>query len=327
MNRLVALALQRAEFLSSRERFTVVEAVAGNTGKAENRFLALSRSALSVLLGRRIQSPAWEPARLLEQAKRDRSYLNERAIRVVTFDDTEYPAELRAIYDPPLLLYVRGRTLSQLPRRVAIVGTRKPTAAAFAAAYRLGREAAAAGWPVVSGLAHGIDTAAHRGVVSRFGATIAVLGSGIDVIYPRGNRGLCRLIVERGGSVVSEYPPGLPPLAYRFPERNRIISGLCHDVIVVQAPKSSGALITAEYALDQGREVYVHTAGLSGVEGAGSAALRDDGAGALEALSSLQWWGAEQHQRYRAGATKETPVPVGRAMAEELALELDGGGG
>ncbi|MGE4544405.1 MAG: DNA-processing protein DprA [Pedobacter sp.] len=176
-------------------------------------------------------------------------------VRIVSLWDAEnYPALLRAIYDPPALLYVRGR----LPRHpgLAVVGARQASTASQQLTHTLCRQIAAQGIAIVSGLARGIDRAAHEGALAANGATVAVLGCGIDRIYPRDNAHLFEDIPARGGAILSEYPPDTAPLARHFPGRNRIISGMCQGVLVVEAAVRSGSLITAGFALDQGREVF-----------------------------------------------------------------------
>lgn len=166
--------------------------------------------------------------------------------------ESGYPAALREIHDPPGVLFVRGR-LPDLSRSVAIVGTRRCTRYGARMAETLARDLAASGVVVVSGLAFGIDAAAHLGALSA-GATLAVLGSALDRIYPAGNRGLAERIASRG-ALISEYPLGTEPAAGQFPARNRIVAGLCQSVVLVEAKERSGALITVEMALDQNREV------------------------------------------------------------------------
>ena len=173
---------------------------------------------------------------------------------VSLWDAEDYPALLRSIYDPPALLYVRGR----LPRHpgLAVVGARQASIASQQLTHTLCRQVAAEGIAIVSGLARGIDRAAHEGALSANGATVGVLGCGIDRIYPQDNAHLFEDIPAQGGAIVSEYPPDTPPLARHFPGRNRIISGMCQGVLVVEAAVRSGSLITAGFALDQGREVF-----------------------------------------------------------------------
>ncbi|MDT8440114.1 MAG: DNA-processing protein DprA [Desulfuromonadales bacterium] len=166
--------------------------------------------------------------------------------------DPAYPALLREIPDPPVVLYGRGRLPDGMA--VAMVGARRPSAAGVRIAAEFAEQLAQAGVVVVSGLARGIDSAAHHGALRGGGLTVAVLGCGIDQVYPPENRQLVERIAEQG-VVLSEYPPGTPPLPGHFPGRNRIISGLCRAVLVVEAARDSGSLITADFALDQGREV------------------------------------------------------------------------
>jgi len=174
---------------------------------------------------------------------------------LLTPQDPEYPAALRAIADPPQTLYVRGRLVEADRMAVAVVGARRASPYGVAVAEWLGRELARNGVTVVSGLARGIDAAAHRGALQGGGRTIAVLGCGVDIIYPPEHGRLVAQITG-AGAVLSEYPPGTPPLKHQFPRRNRLISGLALGVVVVEGREDSGALITADCALDQGREVF-----------------------------------------------------------------------
>jgi DNA processing protein len=178
-----------------------------------------------------------------------------RGIRWVPRSDAAYPARLRTIHDPPLGLFVRGAADLDLLSApcVAVVGARACSPYGAAVAAELGRGLARAGVVVVSGLARGIDGAAHRGALEA-GATVAVLGCGVDRDYPRAHRTLAAAIAERG-LILSEYPPGVEPAPWRFPARNRIVAGLCDATVVVEARERSGALITADLALDEGREV------------------------------------------------------------------------
>src|ERR1700737_1764067 len=184
--------------------------------------------------------------------------LRKLGIRALTLLDDEYPALLRQVADPPPVLFVRGRLTPADGRAIGVVGTRRATTYGHAVAERLGRELAAAGVTVVSGLAKGIDTSAHRATLQAGGRTIAVLGNGLDQVYPPENAGLARQIVESdAGEIVSEFAPGVPPDAVNFPRRNRLISGLSMATVIVEAGERSGALITADFALEQGREVMV----------------------------------------------------------------------
>lgn len=173
----------------------------------------------------------------------------------ITREDGEYPALLRAIPDAPPALFVRGRVAQDDGRTLAIVGARNSTAYGTRMARRVARELSQVGVTVVSGLARGIDSAAHRGAIDAAARTVAVLGSGVDVIYPPEHLTLSMEILDRGGSIVSELVPGAPPSAWHFPARNRIISGLSDGLLIVEAARQSGAMTTVTFALEQDRAV------------------------------------------------------------------------
>ena len=175
--------------------------------------------------------------------------------RLVTTDDPEYPASLEDLADPPAGLFVRGAPLWELAPRIAVVGARRCSALGREVAIDIGAGIGATGATVVSGAAAGIDAASHEGALQALGATIAVLGCGIDVVYPPRNARLIARIVE-AGAVVSEYPPGVPALPFRFPARNRIVVGLAEALVVVEGAEGSGSLISVEHALDLGRRVF-----------------------------------------------------------------------
>ncbi|HEY8517727.1 MAG TPA: DNA-processing protein DprA [Candidatus Binatia bacterium] len=209
---------------------------------------------------------------------------------VLAFDDHAYPGALRHVHAPPSRLYVRGR-LSACPEElsspaIAIVGARDATAYGLAFARSLARELAQAGLCVVSGLALGIDGAAHRGALDAGGTTIAVLGTGTDILYPRAHRALRDEILARG-AVVSELPPGTPPRREHFPQRNRIISGLALGVVVVEATLKSGSLVTAQHALEQGREVFAVPGPVTSARSRGPHALLKRGARLVESVDDV----------------------------------------
>lgn len=180
-------------------------------------------------------------------------HLEDLRVSIVTlWDQQNYPAALRTIYDPPALLYVLGSLPTQ--QAFAVVGARQASRSGRQLTTEICAELAAHNITVVSGMARGIDSAAHKGALET-GCTVAVLGCGIDVVYPPENSELAQNIIEQG-AILSEYPPGTPPLAGHFPGRNRIISGLSKGVLVVEAAEKSGSLLTADFALDQGREVF-----------------------------------------------------------------------
>ncbi len=175
--------------------------------------------------------------------------------QIITMGDAAYPPSLRALDDAPPLLYMRGTLRESDTLALAMVGTRSATRYGLDAAHYFALELARAGVTIISGLAQGIDTASHKGALEARGRTIALLGNGIDVMYPRENDRLAQQIIENG-ALLSEYPLGMPPMASNFPRRNRLISGLARAVLVVEAPEQSGALSTAHAALDQGRDVF-----------------------------------------------------------------------
>jgi len=176
-------------------------------------------------------------------------------VKLVTWADDEYPALLKEIADPPLVLYVAGSVAALGRPAVAVIGTRHPSVYGRDTARRLGFQLAAAGYAVVSGLAVGIDAEAHTGALQAKGCTVAVLGGALDCLFPRENQALARDMARKGGAVVSEYPFGRQPDRQTFPMRNRIVSGLCKGVVVVEAPLNSGTMITVGQALDQNRAV------------------------------------------------------------------------
>jgi DNA processing protein len=202
--------------------------------------------------------------------------------------DALFPERLRAIFDPPPALYVRGGGDPELlaRRAVAVVGARSCSPYGSQVARMLGRELAAVGLVVVSGLARGIDGEAHRGALESGGFTVAVLGCGIDRDYPASHAQLSRRIEERG-LVVSEYEPGVEPAPWRFPARNRIIAGLCEAVVVVEARERSGALITADFGLDEGREVFAVPGEITSSLSAGTNALLKLGATPLTSVEDV----------------------------------------
>lgn len=224
-------------------------------------------------------------------------------MQVIAWNDRRFPAALLTISDMPPALWYRG-TLDALDApAVAIVGSRAASAVALETAARLAADLAARGVVVVSGLARGVDSAAHRGAL-RAGRTIAVLGSGLDRVYPREHTALaCEIAAE--GLVVSEYPPGTPPLAFHFPLRNRLISGLSRAVVVIEASEQSGSLITAACALEQGRDVMAVPGNVLSGRNRGAHALLRDGAKIVECADDI----VEELGFAPAGARRATPLP------------------
>ncbi len=214
----------------------------------------------------------------LTQADQIRAECARKDIHILTYRDAAYPARLRNIADPPMVLYYKGvlPDFDNLPL-IAVVGTRRATSYGLTTAKRIGYQIAACGGTVVSGVASGIDTMAMQGALSAGGCVIGVLGCGVDVVYPASNRSLFA-DVERRGCILSEFVPGTGPYKQNFPKRNRIISGLSCGVLVIEAPEKSGALITARQAFEQGREVFAVPGNIDMPSCAGSNALLRDGA-------------------------------------------------
>jgi len=192
----------------------------------------------------------------MELAREELAKATDSGAQVLTLDDSSYSPQLKQIYDPPLALYVRGEAALLSQPGIAVVGTRHPTPYGTGMAERLACDLAARGLVIFSGLARGVDSAAHRGAVSAQGKTVAVFGTGVDVIYPRENRRLAEQILALGGALVSEFPVGTFAAPQNFPIRNRIISGLSLGVLVVEAAEYSGTRITARCALEQSRDVF-----------------------------------------------------------------------
>ena len=212
----------------------------------------------------------------------------ERAgVRIITLFDDAYPEVLRQLPDPPLCLYVRGRLPAFPERAVAVVGSRRMSAYGERMTKSIASDAAAAGFTVVSGLAYGIDTAAHRAVVEAGGVTVAVLGGGLANVHPRENIPLARDIISCGGAVISEFPLNFPVSRTSFPRRNRIVAGLCRGTIVVEAGIDSGALITARLALDFSRDVFAVPGRADNPQSHGCHRLIREGATLIESFDDV----------------------------------------
>ena len=316
--------------LSCREKITLCESLGD-----ESELNQKSRSEIEALIGRELD--AWDIASSKLAAERAAEKARVRGINIVSWQSPLYPPLLREIYDPPVLLFFRGKLPDPESPLAAIVGTRKPSPASSAQAFDIARGLGRAGISVVSGLAIGIDSFAHRGNMEGGAPTVAVLGSGVDEVYPSSNRGLALRVLETGGALLSEYPPGTGPRKWNFPARNRIISGLSRGVLIAEAPQKSGALITARFALEQNRDLWVASSGVSSSgadasapDGAkkrfalydkrGTSRLADDGASIIKtAPEILEAWniqGSEQE------AVPEPERSGGHAMAASLAASL-----
>jgi DNA processing protein len=250
--------------------------------------------------------------------ERELSLLREVGGRVITLKDEEYPKRLKDIYDPPALLYVRGELKKEDEFAISIVGSRKTTPYGRWFTEKVSQELARHGVTIVSGMARGIDSLAHWGAISGGGRTIAVLGCGVDVIYPSENRNLFAKMIDRG-AILSEFPMGSPPEGGHFPRRNRIISGLSLGVVVVQASEKSGSLITAGYALEQGREVFAVPGNVGTESSRGTHRLIKEGAKLVESSEDIleeilpQWRGERE-------TTPKVEIPRPDLTEEEKVL-------
>ncbi|ABR48887.1 DNA protecting protein DprA [Alkaliphilus metalliredigens QYMF] len=207
-------------------------------------------------------------------------------IHVITELDTNYPEKLRHIYRPPFVLYQRGK-LNMAKPGIAIVGARKATPYGKWVAQKFAQELAAYHIGVISGLALGVDTASHQGALQKEGYTIAVLGCGLEQCYPASNQMLFNKIIESDGCILSEYAPGTPPLKHHFPMRNRIISALSDGVVIIEAGKRSGAMITVECGIDQGKEIYAVPGNINSGQSYGPNNLIQQGAKPLLEISNI----------------------------------------
>ena len=292
-------------------------AVAVYAGETGSHHLEPPRTAEFASFARRFDGRAFERR------------LADRSLRFLPRSKPGFPALLRAVHDPPIGLFVRGAADTELLSRtaVAVVGARACSSYGGHVARLLGRELAGAGLVVVSGLARGIDGAAHRGALEAGGPTVAVLGCGIDRDYPASHRELARGIAE-SGLIVSEYAPGVEPAPWRFPARNRIIAGLAAATIVVEARERSGALITADLALDEGREVFAVPGEITSSLSKGTNALLRLGATPLTAVSDvLEHFGLETAAAEAADGEAGAILAHLPATADELVrvTELDSG--
>ena len=251
-----------------------------------------------------------------KEVERAMAWLERPGNSVVTLADAAYPRLLLEISDPPALLYCRGRTDLLNKHALALVGSRNATAQGMSSTEQFARSFSAAGLTIVSGLAQGIDAAAHRGGLAGEGSTIAVLGTGVDIAYPRSNAALADEIAERG-LLLSEFPLGTRALAHNFPRRNRLISGLAQGCLVVEAALASGSLITARAAADQGREVFAVPGSIHSPLSKGCHALIKSGAKLVESAEDVL---------SELGTFRRTGFASTRAPAKAPALSAPAGG-
>ena len=244
------------------------------------------------------------------------NWLEDPTNRVVTLADADYPQALLNIPDPPLLLYVKGRRELLNRPALAIVGSRNATAQGLRNAEAFAQAASAAGLCIVSGMAHGIDAAAHRGGLRGSGCSIGVVGTGLDKVYPAANRELAHQLAQQG-ALISEFPLGMPPLAANFPRRNRIISGLSLGCLVVEAGLQSGSLITARMALEQGREVFAIPGSIHAPQSKGCHHLIKQGAKLVECAQDI----LEELGHFTKGQSAHTGAPADHPLFAHLGFD------
>lgn len=216
-------------------------------------------------------------------------YMSNNNIEILTIKDKNYPDKLKVIYDPPTVLYVKGNKEILNEKAIAIVGCRLCTEYGKNIAKKLAYNLSSNNINVISGLARGIDSYAHKGSLMSVGKTIAVVGCGLDRVYPEENRRLFNQIINQGGAIVSEYVVGTKPLARNFPRRNRIISGLSDGVIVVEAREKSGTLITVDFALEQGKDVYAIPGNIDNPNAYGTNDLIKQGAKMITNIEDIEF--------------------------------------
>ena len=259
---------------------------------SEEELFIQSKRDIELIINRELKN-FWDISEIKERAGRIDTICKMRSIKWVSWTDAEYPPLLREMYDPPSVIYYIGKLPNPEKSLLGMVGTRKPSPQAQEQAYKIAGNLSRFGISVISGLALGIDAMSHRGNLIGGAPGYAVLGSGIDEIYPSSNRPLAKRILDSGGAVISEYPPGIHPCKWTFPARNRIIASLSRSVLIVEAPQKSGALITAAFALEQGKDLWVASSGIE--EGMfdrrGTIKLANDGAEVIySACDVLNKW-------------------------------------
>ena len=290
----------------------------------EQDLVRASHRDIAAVLDKKGKTEPWEMDALHKEAEADARNCSLRGIKMAAYTDAAYPPLLRELYDPPVVLFYLGVLPNPEQPLIAMVGTRKPSGIGSAQAYAIARELALSGLAVVSGLALGIDSMAHRGNLDGGGRTIAVLGSGLDRIYPAGNRVLAHRILDRQGMLCSEYPPGTVPYRWHFPARNRIIAGLARGTLVVEAPASSGALITARFAMEQGRDVWVAQGALASPQGEGTLGLAQDGAMVIAGGEDIitEWALPHNNPQYSDVGTEGNRLA--KAVSQSLGISIKG---
>jgi len=278
-------------------------------GTAERIFHA-SLTELEATGMRAVSAQSVATGKSLELAQDELGKAVEAKARIISLSDPEYPARLKEIYDPPVILFVKGSVELLSQPGVAMVGTRHPTPYGTGMAERLGADLAAHGLVIISGLARGVDTASHRGAIAAKGKTISVFGTGIDIVYPKENTRLAEQILSLGGALISEFPVGTSPSPQNFPIRNRIISGMSAGVLVVEAAEYSGTRITSRCALEQNRDVYAVPGNVTNKNSWGPNTLIKQGAKLVATWEDVWEELPADVQMALNSAQKESPAPA-----------------
>lgn len=281
MDNSLILALSYCDFLKTHEKLVILKSFS-----SLKEFSSSSIVDLSMITNRRLNTK-FDLASLEGIVEKALNVLKFYRIRMIMVEDIDFPFQLKEIPDPPFSIFVRGALPDCGFNMLSIVGTRCPTGEGIKMALKIGAECAYLSLPVVSGLARGIDSFSQRGCVEAGGVSIGVLACGVERVYPRTNIRLASKIISSCGCLLSEYPPFTEPLKFRFPQRNRIISGLSKALLVLEAPKKSGALITADFALEQGRDVFVCKDILYSRKNEGALSLYEDGAVAISSVKDI----------------------------------------
>ena len=281
MDRSLVLALSYCDFLKTEEKLLMLKSFS-----SLKEFVSSSIVDISLAINRRLNTK-FKIASLEDMVEKALNVLKFYDIKMIMIEDLNFPFQLKEIPDPPFSIFIRGSLPECGFDMLSVVGTRYPTGEGIKMALKIGQECASLSLPLVSGLARGIDSFSQRGCVEADGVSVGVLACGVERVYPSSNSRLASKIIAGHGCILSEYPPFTEPLKFRFPQRNRIISGLSKTLLVLEAPKKSGALITADFALEQGREVFVCKDILHSRKNEGALSLYEDGAVAISSVSDI----------------------------------------
>lgn len=342
MTKTLALAITKIPSLRAEERAIVLENCYHEEAFSEISSAFLQNLESKGLLITKQRLEKWQNIngkKLLEEAEEEFNSLQKREILITTIFDELYPKNLKDISNPPFLLYYKGKFPIPGKPSLAVVGTRKPTLRGKQETGFFVRECCRSLSSIISGMALGIDSVAHRSALAEDQHTTAVMGGGFNHIFPKSNVKLASQILEQGGLILTEYPMDSEPLQFHFPERNRIVSGLSDGVLVIEAPLKSGTLITASYALEQDKDLFVHSASLE-LGDSGVSRLHEDGALALRrGADLLSLWNLkksmvsipiintieDRNLLYEKGsASNQKTYDINKAIADNLWEELGG---